>query len=101
MSDIVWKKDLCRAEILTVAAARSLGGVLRRMGTESAEWVVVVRTKIETGEVFYYALHRSELQRLVNDFPERTTWPIELVMDMHEWTASGCARSQRPITANG
>jgi hypothetical protein len=93
MSDILWKKDLHGSEILTVAAGRSLGGVIRRIEAESAEWVIVVRTKVETGEIYYCAFHKSELQRLALEFPERTGWPIDLAMDMHEWMSSGRSQS--------
>jgi hypothetical protein len=99
MSDILWIKDLYRSEILTVVAGRSLGGVLRRMEAESAEWVVVVRTNIETDKVYYYAFHKSELQRLADESPERKSWPIDLAMDMHEWTSSGSSRNRRLISA--
>lgn len=99
MSEILWKKDLYRSDILTVAAGRSLGGVLRRMEAESAEWVVVVRRKAETGEVYYYAFRRAELQRVADESPERATWPIDLAMDTHEWTSSGRSRNRRMIAA--
>ncbi len=96
MSLILWKKDPRRAEILTIAADRSLGGALRRTEAEDAEWVVVVRTKIGTSEVAYYALHRPELQKLADDFPERTSWAIDEILNELHWSASVRARNQIP-----
>ncbi len=96
MSHIHWKKDPSRTDILMIAADRSLGGALRRIEAEDAEWVVVVRAKIETGDVAYYALHGSELQKLADDFPERTSWGIDAVLNELDWAASGSARNQRP-----
>jgi len=91
---VLWDRA---STVLTVAADRSLGSVLRRMRDESAEWVVVVRTPTWGAEVYYYAFRSFELERLEAEHPDRMHWPIEQAMDMHEWMSSATSRGGRPL----
>jgi hypothetical protein len=83
--------------ILTVAAERTLGSVLRRLEDENADWVVVVRTLPDRDEVYYYAFRSAELRMLATQSPERKTLSMQHAMDMHEWTSSGTTRGRRAI----
>lgn len=94
MPEILWDRD---SSILTVAAERSLGSVLRRVDAQDADWVVVVRTLTGLAEVYYYAFRSSELRSLAANSPERKAWSVQQAMDMHEWTSSRTTRGGRPI----
>jgi hypothetical protein len=91
---VVWHRS---PVVLEVAADRTLESVLRRMRAERADWVVVVRPRQTTSEVYYYAFRSSELERLWAEHPERSKWSIERAVDMHEWMASGTARGGKPL----
>ncbi len=83
--------------IVKVAADRTLESVLRRMREAQAVWVVVVRCRGESEDVYYYAFRSEELEHLAAGQPERMNWPLALAMDMHEWMASATARGGRPV----
>ena len=58
-ADIIWDRE---TRILVVAVDRSFGSVLQRLEEENPDWVVVVRTRTGSAEVYYYAFHSSELR---------------------------------------
>lgn len=92
MPNIVWDR---LGHILEVAGKRSLGSVLRRIERELPDWVVVVRTRPERPDIYFYAFRPRELQWLASEYPERRFWSIERASEMHEWTSSGTARHGR------
>jgi hypothetical protein len=91
---VTWYRD---GRVLEVAADRTLESVLRRMREENWDWVVVVRTFTDIGDLYHYVFRSSELERLAEAHSERRRWPIEKAVEMHEWTSSRRARGGRPV----
>lgn len=80
--------------ILRVSSLRTLGSLLHQMEAEAPDWVVVFRAHGAAPEGRYlYALRPDEIRGL--DTPRTAT--LEVALDLHEETASGEARSGRPV----
>jgi len=86
-----------QAQILTIAANRTLDSALARVRQESPEWVVIVRTALDRPDVYYYAFRPEELEALAGQYPERHSWPLEHALDLHEYMSSRTSRAGRPL----
>jgi len=91
---IVWRHE---DRILEVAADRSFGSLIKRILKENPEWVVVVRTPTNTNEIYRYVFTSSELVNIANMNPDYRLLPIDLAVNVHEWTSSRVSLGGRPI----
>jgi hypothetical protein len=92
LAQLTWQ---VATRVLTVASARTLASVLRRIDAEKPEWVVVVRA--EAFAVYRYVYRPHELQALAAESADRRGQTLFEALDLHEWKTSGVTRGGRPV----
>jgi hypothetical protein len=91
---VIWDPE---PHVLQVAATRSFNSVLQRIEKDHPDWVVVVRTSVDSSVVYHYVFRPSELLELASKAPDSRDLPIEQAVHMHEWTSSRTSRGRRPV----
>ena len=91
---VIWRHG---DRILEVAADRSFGSLIKRILKENPDWVVVVRTPTNTSEIYRYVFTSLELVNIANMNPNYRLLPIDLAVNVHEWTSSRASLGGRPI----